>query len=83
MEERMNIDKIKAMLGSADRIKELLEDREKKQGEIATLQSELGDIDDELAELTGQTPETNRTRAAQKCSLCQQEGHTKRTCPTK
>jgi hypothetical protein len=81
-EDRLDVDKIKAMLGSADRIKELLTEREKKEEQLETLKHELDGIDDELGELTGQGTEPVRARAKQKCSLCGEEGHTKRTCPT-
>lgn len=78
----LDIDRIKAMLGSADRIKELLARREAIEDEQTKLAAECAEIDVELSELTGQqaTPANGSTRAPQRCSICQEIGHTKRTC---
>lgn len=50
------------------RIKDLIETKER--------------VDAELEELIGGSLE-KRKRSPQKCSSCEQEGHTARNCPTK
>src|ERR1700704_1539284 len=83
VENGMNIDSIKKMLGDADRIKELVEAIEEHDAEDALRHQKRSDLMLELQQLTGHVDEPTRTRAVQKCSLCEKEGHTKRTCPTK
>lgn len=77
----LDIERIKTMLGAAERIQELVTRREGIEDEYKKLDKERAEIDAELAQLTGQSAEPTRTRAAQKCSACGAEGHSKRTCP--
>jgi Zinc knuckle len=67
----------KAVIGNGKRITDLMAKREE-------LTSALGEVDEELSGLlaNGQLdlPLNTSNRAAQKCSKCGQEGHTKRTC---
>jgi DNA repair exonuclease SbcCD ATPase subunit len=79
----LDIERIKAMLGAADRIQELVARREKIEDEYKQLDDERAEIDAELVQLTGQSAEPTRTRAKQKCPVCGSEGHSKRTCPQK
>ena len=51
------------------RIKDLIETKER--------------VDAELDELIGGGALDKRKRSPQKCSNCEQEGHTARNCPTK
>jgi hypothetical protein len=65
-----------SLLANGERVKKLLADREK-------LAADLAKVDEELAGLLPAAPAPPSSRAAQKCSVCGQEGHTKRTCPKK
>ena len=47
---------------------------------VKTLIAKREEIDAELSSLLGVTP---RVRKTQKCSVCNEEGHTARTCPQK
>lgn len=78
----MDFDRLKTMLGSADRIKELIGKREK-------LSADLVKVDEELQQLVGSDAPPPTTRAKQKCSFVLPDGtkcgsteHTKRTHPT-
>ena len=81
----MDIDRIKTLLGSADRIRALLARRDAIEEQHDKLTEERIALDDELQQLTGvpANSRTTRTRAPQKCSVCGNEGHSKRTCPRK
>jgi hypothetical protein len=61
------------LLASGKRMEELIARR----GE---LRGELDGVEKELAELLG-APANGNGRAAQKCSVCGDTGHSKRTCP--
>ncbi len=81
----MDIDRIKTFPGSADRIRALLARRDAIEEQHDKLTEERIALDDELEQLTGVPANSRmmRTRAPQKCSLCGNEGHSKRTCPQK
>jgi len=64
-----------ALIAKGPRIEELTAKR-------AQLVTDLAEVDAELTEILG-TPTNGSNRAAQKCSVCGQEGHSKRTCPQK
>ena len=79
-EVTLDIERIKAMLHSADRIQALLTRREAIETDCKKLSDERAEIDLELMQLTGQVPAPVRT-GKRKCSVCGSDGHSKRTCP--
>jgi len=65
----------RTLLENGKRMEELIAKRDQ-------LTADLAAVDEELGTMLGPATSANE-RAPQRCSLCQEIGHSKRTCPTK